>query len=75
MDRLPALKARELFRALIRCGFILKTSRGGSHQILRHSDGRTLLFAFHDREEIGPRMLARVLKDARLTPEEFREFL
>jgi hypothetical protein len=30
-----------------------------------------VVFAFHDREEIGPRMLARIAKHPGLTPEAF----
>jgi hypothetical protein len=29
-----------------------------------------LVFAFHDREEIGPRMLARIARRSGLTPDE-----
>jgi len=29
-----------------------------------------LIFAFHDREEIGPRMLARIAKHSGLRPED-----
>jgi predicted RNA binding protein YcfA (HicA-like mRNA interferase family) len=28
------------------------------------------VFAFHDREEIGPRMLARIAKHTGLTPDD-----
>lgn len=73
MGHLPSLKARELLRILFRCGYVIKVKRGGSHRLLIHSDGRTLLFAFHDGEEIGPRMLAKVLKDARISPEAFQK--
>jgi hypothetical protein len=29
-----------------------------------------VVFAFHDREEIGPRMLARISKRTGLTPDD-----
>jgi len=29
-----------------------------------------MVFAFHDREEIGPRMLSRIAKRTGLTPED-----
>ncbi len=32
--------------------------------------GQTFVFAFHDREEIGPRMLARIAKRTGLTPDD-----
>src|SRR5262245_37392014 len=39
-------------------------ARGEANRFLKHHDGRTMVFAFHDGETIGPRMLAKVLKDA-----------
>jgi predicted RNA binding protein YcfA (HicA-like mRNA interferase family) len=42
----------------------------GSHRTLQRHDGRTILFSFHEGEEIGPRMMARVAKDADLKPED-----
>ena len=30
-----------------------------------------MVFSFHDRETVGPRLLSRILKDARIVPEEF----
>jgi len=40
--------------------------RRGSHRLLVHSDGRTLVFALHDGERVGPKLLAKILKDARI---------
>jgi len=71
MGRLPSIKARELLRILLRLGYSIQARRGGSHRLLIHPDGRTVLWAFHEGEEIGPRMLAKILKDARIHPEEF----
>jgi hypothetical protein len=34
----------------------------GSHRILLRSGWPDVVFAFHDAEEIGPRMLARTAK-------------
>jgi predicted RNA binding protein YcfA (HicA-like mRNA interferase family) len=71
---LPSVKAKRLFRALQRCGFDVARTRG-NHRFLKHSDGRTMVFAFHDRETIGPRMLARILRDARIPLGEIRTHL
>ena len=40
----------------------------GSHRILSRPGWPDVVFAFHDAEEIGPRMLARVAKRTGLTP-------
>ncbi len=34
------------------------------------TDWPMLVFAFHDKEEIGPRMLARIAKHSGLRPED-----
>jgi predicted RNA binding protein YcfA (HicA-like mRNA interferase family) len=69
--RLPELPARRVLAALRRAGFS-ELRRHGSHRLLAHSDGRTLVFALHDAERVGPKLLAKILKDARMTPDEFR---
>jgi hypothetical protein len=38
--------------------------------VLARPDWPDLVFAFHDREEIGSRMLARVAKHSGLRPED-----
>ena len=71
MARLPELPARRVLGALERAGF-REARRRGSHRFLVHDDGRSLLFAVHERERIGPRLLTKILKDARVSPDEFR---
>jgi len=39
--------------------------------VLEHPGWPDYVFAFHDDEEIGPRMLARVAKKTGLAPEHF----
>jgi predicted RNA binding protein YcfA (HicA-like mRNA interferase family) len=34
-----------------------------------------MLFAFHDRETVGPRMLSRILKDAGISADDLRAAL
>ncbi len=70
MARPGQVKARELLRILERAGFVVVRVHG-SHRLLRHRSGRTLLFAIHDRESVGPKLLSRILKDAGLTLDVF----
>jgi predicted RNA binding protein YcfA (HicA-like mRNA interferase family) len=42
----------------------------GSHRVLSRSGSPDFVFAFHDGEEIGPRMLARIAKHTGLRPED-----
>ena len=65
----PATRARAVLAALLRLGWTVKRQTG-SHMILSRPDWPDLVFAFHDRDEIGPRMLARIAKHSGLRPED-----
>ena len=42
----------------------------GSHRILSKPGNQNFPFSFHDGEEIGPRMLAKIAKRTGLKPED-----
>jgi predicted RNA binding protein YcfA (HicA-like mRNA interferase family) len=63
----PATKARRVLAALQRIGWVVKR-QSGSHRTLSHPDRPDFVFAFHDDEELGPRILARIAKHTSLTP-------
>ncbi|HEX7679750.1 MAG TPA: type II toxin-antitoxin system HicA family toxin [Thermoanaerobaculia bacterium] len=63
----PASKANRVLAALLRIGWSVKR-QSGSHQILHRLGWPDFVFAFHDQEEIGPRMLARIAKRTGLNP-------
>jgi predicted RNA binding protein YcfA (HicA-like mRNA interferase family) len=65
----PSAKARRVLAALLRIGWQLKR-QSGSHRTLARPGWPDFVFAFHDDEEIGPRMLARIAKKTGLTPED-----
>jgi predicted RNA binding protein YcfA (HicA-like mRNA interferase family) len=60
-------RARRVLAALTRIGWHIKR-QSGSHRVLQRPGWPDAVFAFHDREEIGPRMLARIAKQTGLTP-------
>jgi predicted RNA binding protein YcfA (HicA-like mRNA interferase family) len=62
-------KARRVFAALLRVGWALKRHTG-SHRTLSRQGWPDFVFAFHDDDEIGPRMLARIAKHTGLRPED-----
>jgi predicted RNA binding protein YcfA (HicA-like mRNA interferase family) len=70
MTAWPSAKAKRVYAALLRIGWRLKRETGGSHRVLERSEWTDFVFAFHDREEIGPRMLARIGKRTGLKPED-----
>lgn len=70
MKAWPSTKAKRVFAALLRIGWVVKRESGGSHRVLSRPGWPDCVFAFHDREEIGPRMLARIAKRTGLRPED-----
>ena len=65
----PAAKARRVLAALYRLGWRLKRE-AGSHRVLAREGWPDVVFAFHEGDEIGPRMLARIARRTGLTPED-----
>ena len=68
MSQWGSAKARGVLAALLRIGWSIKRETGGSHRVLSRPGWPDTVFAFHDSEEIGPRMLARIAKKTGLTP-------
>jgi predicted RNA binding protein YcfA (HicA-like mRNA interferase family) len=62
-------KAKQVLAALLRIGWSVKR-QVGSHQLLERAGWPNYIFAFHDREEIGPRMLAKIARRTGLRPED-----
>jgi predicted RNA binding protein YcfA (HicA-like mRNA interferase family) len=48
----------------LRIGWTVKRTTG-SHRVLRRDGWPDVVFAFHESEEIGPRMLARIARGDR----------
>ncbi|MEI6670173.1 MAG: type II toxin-antitoxin system HicA family toxin [Acidobacteriota bacterium] len=69
MSDWPSTRARRVFSALVRIGWQLKR-QSGSHRTLSRLGWPDVVFAFHDDEELGPKMLARISKKTGLRPEE-----
>ncbi len=73
MAKLPVLSAREVLRALTRAGFVV-VRQSGSHIHLWHEGKRTLV-TVPNHPELAKGTLASILKQARLTREEFLRLL
>jgi predicted RNA binding protein YcfA (HicA-like mRNA interferase family) len=69
MSRWPAAKASRVLAALLRTGWTIKR-QSGSHRTLQQPGWPDFVFAFHDGDEIGPRMLARIAKHTGLTAQD-----
>ncbi|MCX6348040.1 MAG: type II toxin-antitoxin system HicA family toxin [Candidatus Aureabacteria bacterium] len=70
MSHWPSTRARQVLAALLRIGWTIKRQSGTSHRILARPAWPDYVFAFHDREEIGPMMLARIAKHTGLSPDD-----
>jgi len=70
MSQWPSTKAKQVFASLLRIGWSVKRQVHGSHRVLSRPGWPDYIFAFHDREEIGPHMLARIAKHTGLTPQD-----
>ena len=69
MSQWPSAKAKRVLAALLKLGWQLKRQTG-SHRTLSREGWPNFVFAFHEGEELGPRMLARIAKHTGLRPED-----
>jgi predicted RNA binding protein YcfA (HicA-like mRNA interferase family) len=67
MSSWPSVKAKKVLVALQSIGWHIKR-QSGSHKTLARDGFPDFVFAFHDGEEIGPRMLSRIAKNTGLQP-------
>ncbi len=69
MSRWKSVKAKQLLAALLGLGWEIARQKG-SHRRLKRSGWANYTFAFHDNEEVGPVLLARIAKKTGLQPED-----
>lgn len=69
MTRWGSAKSGRVLAALEHIGWTVKR-QSGSHRVLARQGWPDVAFAFHDRDEIGPRMLARIARNTGLRPED-----
>jgi predicted RNA binding protein YcfA (HicA-like mRNA interferase family) len=69
MSQWPSTKAKRVLAALLYIGWSIKR-QSGSHRTFSRDGWPDFVFAFHDGEEIGPRMLTRIAKHTGLNPND-----
>ncbi|MEL7225321.1 MAG: type II toxin-antitoxin system HicA family toxin [Cyanobacteria bacterium P01_D01_bin.36] len=74
MSQLPSLTGKAIIKALKQTGFEVARVKG-SHHILLHADGRKTVVPVHSGETIGKGLLSQILRDCKLTKDEFRQLL
>ncbi len=72
MSGLSPVKAKELIKILKRIGFVERRQKG-SHLFLSHPDGRTTVVPIHPSKSIGIGLLRSILRDVKLSPEDFEK--
>jgi predicted RNA binding protein YcfA (HicA-like mRNA interferase family) len=74
MPKLPAIKAKDLIKILIRQGYSIGRIHG-SHYILRNREGFRTTIPYHGRGEIPKGTLLGILHDLKMTKEELVKLL
>jgi predicted RNA binding protein YcfA (HicA-like mRNA interferase family) len=69
MSSWPSVKARRVFAALQRIGWRHERT-AGSHKILKKDGWPDYPFSFHDSEELGAAILAKIAKKTGLRPRD-----
>ena len=70
--KLPVLSSRQLCAFHEKEVFEMQRQKG-SHRFYRHPDGRTTLVPIHANKEIGWGLLHAILKEIKMSREEFFE--
>ena len=65
----PSTRASRVLAALLRIGWVVKR-QAGSHRTLARPGWLNVTWAFHDGDEVGAKMLAKVAKTTGLVPED-----
>ncbi len=71
---LKPLPARKIIKILSSLGFNI-VRKHGSHVVLKHPDGRITVVPVHAGEKIGIGLLLKIIKDAKMSREEFLKLL
>ena len=74
MSTLPSLTGLRIIKALRMVGFDVIRIKG-SHHFLRHGDGRCTVVPVHGAETIGRGLLAQILRDCEISPDDFQKLL
>ncbi len=74
MTKLPRISGKELCKILEKLSF-QKIHGKGSHVRFKHIDGRRTVVPVHGNEELGPGLMLEILKQIKITREEFEKLL
>ena len=72
MPRLRPAKPDEVKRALEKLDFTC-IRQSGSHAVYHHADGRWTTVPIHKGKDLGKGILRKILKDAKISLDEFEQ--
>ena len=72
MSSLSPIKAVTLIKILRKLGFVERRQKG-SHLFLSHQDGRTTVILVHPSKQIGIGLLRSILRDVKVSPDDFEK--
>ena len=70
MDKITPLPVKKVIKSLEKIGF-QQIRQKGSHLFMRYIDGRTTIITVHPGEDIGKGMVRKIIKDVKITREEW----
>ncbi|WP_239313178.1 type II toxin-antitoxin system HicA family toxin [Frankia sp. CiP3] len=70
----PVVPGAKVVKALERAGFIV-TRVSGSHHVMRHPDGRTVIIPVHAGKDVPKGTLRNILSIIGMTADELRKLL
>ena len=71
-ERLPRASGEEVYRALLRDGWVLIRQSGTAHAVLHHPQRQRDVTVPRHRTTLKPETMSSILKQGGYTPEEFR---
>lgn len=75
MPKLPVVKASKLVKVLKKKNFALQRIHGSHHIFVRIEDKLTVSVPLHRGRDLGRGITLSILKDAKISPEEFIKLL
>ncbi len=75
MTEIPSLSYRKVVNALQRAGFVVVRQRGSHIRLQKRTKEKVIKLTVPAHAPIKKTTLARIIKDANLSLEEFRELL
>jgi predicted RNA binding protein YcfA (HicA-like mRNA interferase family) len=73
-EKLPRVTASEATRAVVKRGFVL-SRQSGSHRIYKNERGIRITIPFHSGKILHPKIVKSILKDLKVSIEEFKNLM